>query len=240
MLRLLWRHSLPAGHRTRGPKQTVTVDAVVTAAVTVADREGYAQVSIRAVAAELGLRPMSLYTYVPGKDALVELMVDTIAREDEPIDTGLPVRARLAAIAGQFHGELLRHPWLLEVSAWRPVLGPGRSLRYERQLAALEGTGLPDLEMDQVLTTLSGFAAGNARTAVAAARSRAEMTDERWWALYGPLLEKVMPAKQFPVSSRVGALVGELYQAPGDPDRSYEFGLRTVLDGLERLIGPQA
>lgn len=234
LLRLLWRRSLLNRVGSRGPKQTVSIDAVIAAGIAIADRDGYAQVSIRTVAAELGLRPMSLYTYVPSKDALIALMVDTVAERDEPIATEPPMRDRMTAIARQIRDELICHPWLLEAGLWRPILGPARSLRYERQLAALDGVGLSDLEMDQVIATLTAFATGNAQVVVAATRSRAQMTDAQWWEINGPLLAEVMPAERFPVSSRVGAVVGELYQGPGDPDGAFEYGLARLLDGLTR------
>ncbi|MEU7766098.1 TetR/AcrR family transcriptional regulator [Nocardia sp. NPDC049190] len=235
-MNLLWRHELPPRPAGRGPKQTVSLDAVVAAAVALADRDGYAKVSIRTVAAELGLRPMSLYTYVPSKDALTVLMVDQVAAEDAPIPADLPARARMAAIACQVHAELLAHPWLLEVSPWRLVLGPGRMRRYERQLGAIEGIGLSDLSMDRVIAVLSEFATGNARMALAAVRDTQRMSDARWWEVHGPVLAEVMPSNVFPLSSRVGAAVGELYQAPADPDGAFEYGLARLLDGILREV----
>lgn len=232
LMALLWREAKPPRAGGRGPKQTVTVDAVVTAAVALADREGYAKVSIRTVAAELGLRPMSLYTYVPSKDALIVLMVDAVADEDVPIPAEPGPRERMAAIARQIRNELHVHPWLLEVPPWRLVLGPGRMRRYERQLAALEGIGLSDVEMDRVIAVLSEFATGNARMAVAAARATQQMSDADWWELHGPLLSEVMPAGSFPLSARVGSAVGELYQAPADPDSAFEYGLARMLAGI--------
>lgn len=236
LLQLLWRESLPRRPGARGPKPGVSVDEVVRAGVAIADREGYDKVSIRAVAAELGLRPMSLYTYVPSKEALVILMVDAVAAEDPPIDPALPVRDRMAAIARVVRAELIAHPWLLEVPPWRLVLGPGRLRRYERQLAALDGTGLPDVELDRVIAVLSEFATGNARMAVAARRSAREMSDAQWWEVHGPLLTQVMPATEFPLSARVGATVGEQYQAPGDPDGAFEYGLDRLLTGIESTL----
>ncbi|WP_153407846.1 TetR/AcrR family transcriptional regulator C-terminal domain-containing protein [Nocardia macrotermitis] len=230
---LLWRDALPPPARARGPRQGVSVDAVVRAGIAIADREGYERVSIRTVAAELGLRPMSLYTYVPGKDALIMLMVDAVAAEDAPIDPARPVRERMAAIAHGVRAELLAHPWLLEVPPWRQVLGPGRIRRFERQLAALDGTGLDDLEMDRVIAVLSEFATGNARMAVAAARSAREMSDAQWWEMHGPLLAQVMPESDYPLSSRVGAAAGQTYEAPGDPDGAFDYGLARLLDGIE-------
>ncbi|WP_280472469.1 TetR/AcrR family transcriptional regulator [Nocardia cyriacigeorgica] len=232
LLALLWRHELPPRPGGRGPKQAVSVDEVVRTAIALADRDGLAKLSVRAVAAELGLRPMSLYTYVPSMRALTVLMVDAVALDDRPLPTDAPPRARLAAIARQVRAEVIAHPWLLEVSPWRVVLGPGRMRRYERQLAAVDGIGLTDVEMDRVVAVLTEFATGNARMAVAAAREAAEMSDARWWEVHGPLLAQVMPADEFPLASRVGAAVGELYQAPADPDGAFEFGLDALLDGI--------
>ncbi|RMI30090.1 TetR/AcrR family transcriptional regulator C-terminal domain-containing protein [Nocardia stercoris] len=237
LLRLLWRHDLPPRTGARGPKQHLSVDEVVAAGLAVAARDGYHGVSIRSVAAELGVRPMSLYTYVPSRDALIVLMVDAVAAADEPIDPALPLPERMRAIAAGIRAELLAHPWLLEVPPWRQVLGPGRMGRYERQLAALEGAGLSDLEMDRTIAVLSEFAAGNARTAVARRRAIAEMPDARWWELFGPLLGRVVPAGRFPLADRVGAAVGEIYQAPADPDGDFEYGLRSLVAGLTAGLG---
>ncbi|MCA1007058.1 TetR/AcrR family transcriptional regulator [Rhodococcus hoagii] len=234
---LLWRHELPSHPVRRGPKQTVSVDAVVAAAIVLADREGYASVSIRAVAAELGLRPMSLYTYIPSKDALAVLMVDAVADEDTILISGeLGPRERMAAIARQVRAELIAHPWLLEVPPWRHVLGPGRMRRFEQHLAAIEGIGLSDLAMDRVIAVLSEFATGNARVAVAALDATRQLSDAEWWQVYGPLLAAAMPPSLFPLSARVGSAVGELYQAPADPDGAFEYGLTKLLDGIMREV----
>lgn len=232
LLELLWRHSLPPRTGGRGPRQTVSVDDVVTAAIGLADREGYEKVSIRAVAAELGLRPMSLYTYVPSKEALTVLMVDAVAAADAPLPTDAPARERLAAVARQVRDEYLAHPWLFEVPSWRMVLGPGRTRRYEQQLSAVDGIGLDDPGMDRVISVLTQFATGNARTALAAARSTREQSDADWWETYGPLLTEVMPAAEYPLSTRVGAAVGELYQAPGDPAGDFEYGLARLIEAI--------
>ncbi|WP_067656790.1 TetR/AcrR family transcriptional regulator C-terminal domain-containing protein [Nocardia harenae] len=228
LIALLWRRHLPPRPPGRGPRQTVNVDAVLAAALALADRDGLAGVSIRAVAAELGLRPMSLYTYVPGKGELVAAMVDELAAADGPLPGGAP-RQRLAAVAGQVRAELLAHPWLLEVSPWPQVLGPGRLRRYDRQLAALTGLGLDDVAMDRAVSVLTEFATGNARTAVAARRAG---DDGAWWAAHGPLLAAVVPEREFPTAARVGAAVGERYQAPGDPDGDFEYGLAVLIDGI--------
>ncbi|UGT56660.1 TetR/AcrR family transcriptional regulator [Nocardia asteroides] len=232
IVELLWRHALPAKPGARGPKPTLSVDAVVAAGIALADRDGIEKLTIRAVAAELGLRAMSLYTYVPSKEALVVLMVDAVAAGDPPIPATLPVRDRMIAIAAGVRAELLAHPWLLEVSPWRQVLGPARMRRYENQLRAIEDTGLSDLAMDRAIAVLTDFATGNARLAVAAAGAAAQLSDADWWQVHGPLLARVMPAGDFPLAGRVGTAVGEHYQAPADPDGAFAYGVATLVDGI--------
>ncbi|HEY1105165.1 MAG TPA: TetR family transcriptional regulator, partial [Agromyces sp.] len=64
-LRLLWRERLGRPVGTRGPKQRSSVDEVVEAAVLLADDEGLEALSMRRIADRLGMKPMSVYTYVP-------------------------------------------------------------------------------------------------------------------------------------------------------------------------------
>lgn len=53
--------------------------------------------------------------------------------------------------------------WLLDVSGVRPWLGPHMAGRYEWQLSTVERIGLDDLEMDQTIALLAGFASNGAR-----------------------------------------------------------------------------
>ncbi|GGK41140.1 TetR/AcrR family transcriptional regulator [Nocardia camponoti] len=230
VIELLWRHYRPERPPQRGPKPGMTVDDVVLAGIRIADRDGIAKLSMRTVAAELGMRPMSLYTYVPSKEALLTLMVDHLATEDDPLPTGTQA---LIAIATQVRAELIAHPWLLEITPWRHVLGPGRTGRYDRQLAALaELTDLDDLAADRAIAILTDFATGNARLAVGRARASEELSDADWWATNGPLLAELVPADAFPLAARVGARAGEHYGAPADPDGAFVYGAQLLADGI--------
>ena len=75
-LALLWRD--PGGGRRRGPGRSLTVDAVVEAGLALADAEGLTAVTMRGVAQRVGVSTMSVYTYVPGKAELLDLMVDLL------------------------------------------------------------------------------------------------------------------------------------------------------------------
>src|SRR5580658_9843244 len=69
----------------RGPRPGLTPDAIVDAAVRIADTEGLDAVSMARVAAELGFTTMSLYRYVTSKDELLQLMWNASARGAETL-----------------------------------------------------------------------------------------------------------------------------------------------------------
>ncbi|MGH3880875.1 MAG: TetR/AcrR family transcriptional regulator [Actinophytocola sp.] len=235
---LLWRDdSAPA--KGRGPKPGLTVDRIVAAAVEVADAEGLAALSMRRVAEKLGVGTMSLYTYVPSKAELVDVMFDTILGEIPRGEVEGGWRLRLEAIARASWDHYRRHPWVLQVMAMsRPPLGPNSIAGYDHDLRAVDGIGLSELEMDSVLNLLHVFVQGAARTAIEADASASDtgVTDLEWWETYAPLLAKVFDAEKYPVAARVGAVAGEVYQAAYDPEHGFRFGLVRLLDGIEVLV----
>src|SRR5690554_4432165 len=238
-LTLLWRHHLGEPQGTRGPRQKFSVDQVVDAAIALADSEGIDALSMRNVAERLGTRVMSLYTYVPGKAELIDLMVDAVQLEVPlPATTPTGWRAKLEAVARDNWELYQRHPWLLQVDTTRPPLGPGISDRYEYQLGAVDGIGLSDLDMDSIITLVGGFVAGAARSEAAARRvaESSATTDAQWWEVNAPILDRVMDGSRYPLAGRVGTTVGELFNAAGNPQHAWEFGLARVLDGVEQYI----
>jgi AcrR family transcriptional regulator len=236
-LELLWRRTLGTPQGRRGPKQRVSVDEVIQAGIAVADEEGLPAFSMRKVADRLGLKLMSVYTYVPGRSELIGLMLDEVIGEvPHPPHTG-DLRERITGVARHMWAEYHRHPWLLQVESSRPWIGPNSSERYEWQLTAIEGAGFGDIVMDQIVTMIAAFTAGSAQFSVTVKRTveQSGISDADWWAVNAPILERVMVPGAYPVSGRVGTAAGIEYNALGDPDRSFHFGLDRLLDGIELL-----
>jgi AcrR family transcriptional regulator len=236
-LALLWRQP-PEGPR-RGPARALDLDAVVAAAVGLADRDGLEAVTMRAVAQALGVAPMTLYTYVPGRAELLDLMLDAVHARTARRDTaGQPWRERLTAVAEENRALFTAHPWAAAVSTLRPPLGPGSTAKYEHELAALDDTGLDDVERDDCLTHLLSFVQANARAVAEAqaARRQSGLDDAQWWAAAGPLLARVLDPARYPRAVRVGAAAGAAHGSAHDPDHAYRFGLARVLDGLAALV----
>jgi AcrR family transcriptional regulator len=237
-LKLLWREPGPADNR-RGPRQGLSVEQVVATAIDLADTDGLGAVTMRQVAHTLGVVPMSLYTYVPGKAELLDLMLDTVYGQMPRGDLSrTPWRERLAAVAQENRDMFDRHPWVADIATNRPPLGPGLMAKYEHELTAFDGLGLDDVEMDAALTFLLGFVHAAARSAAeaAAVRQDSEMSEEQWWAANAPLLTRVFDQNRYPTASRVGAAAGAAHGAAYSPDHAYHFGLQRILDGLGALI----
>ncbi len=234
---LLWRDE--SAIPRKGPRRALTLDQVIGAAIEVADADGLDALTIRRVAQALNTSPMTIYTHVPGKAELLDLMVDAVyAHLSRTATTGQPWRARLTAVAQDNRALFQDHPWLTTVSTQRPVLGPGAIAKYEHELAALDGHGLTDVQLDDCLTYLLTFVHASARTAIEAqaVRQATALTDEQWWASAGPLLARVLNPADYPLATRVGEAAGQAHQGAYDPDHMYEFGLARLLDGLAPLL----
>lgn len=225
---------------TRGPKPGLSVERVVRASIAVADAEGLPGLSMRRVADAVGVSTMSLYTYVPGKGELVDLMLDRVMREAVgPEEATGGWRERLELVARRNWELYHRHPWMLQVAMMsRPPLGPNAIAKYDHELCAIDGIGLTGVEVDSVLTLVLGHVEGTARRAVEAAQAekRTGKTDYEWWSANAPLLEKVFDAERYPTAARVGPSAGAAYDAAYAPEHAFEFGLQRVLDGVEILV----
>lgn len=226
---LLWR-----GEDEPSARSGLTVTRIGEAGIELADRDGLAALSMRRVAEHLGVGTMSLYTYVPGKDELIFVMVEAVRSELPPLE-GEGWRESLESIAYQNWELYHRHPWLLEVPVTRPVVGPVVMERNEAELRAVDGMGLSEIEMDAAIGLVHNHVAATARKALEIARDaeRSGMTDDQWWYAVLPTLTKVLANRNLPITSRVGEAIGAPHS---DPRHDLEFGLRCILDGIEARI----
>lgn len=235
-LQLMWGK---ADAPRRGPKAKVGLNDLVMAAIAIADAEGIEAVSTRRVAEAVGISAMSFYTHVPDKAVLLDLMLDAavgLQAGEKPEFKPEQWRANVAFIARSFRDFYIAHPWVLQISTHRPVLGPHTMRSYEIFLSAFDGLGLSEIEMDLSGTMIANYVHGAARD-VARAKMVKELTgrsDDEWWHAIAPYLE-TLDFSPYPVANRIGPVVGEIYGL-GDPDLAFDFGLERILDGLAAMI----
>ncbi|GAA3544592.1 TetR/AcrR family transcriptional regulator C-terminal domain-containing protein [Amycolatopsis ultiminotia] len=247
-LELLWRAG--TGPRTApGPKPALSVDRIVRAAVEIADAEGMAALSMRAVGERLGRTAMALYTYVPSKTELIDLMDDHVLgelREDYDLTGGWrPALSELAHELWTFH---LRHPWLLQVSPARPVLGPGEFRMQEIVLRVLFTTGLPAARVRRIVSTLLTVVRGAVQIAAEARQAAREtgLSDEDWWRSRSAVLAELVPdlVTRYPQVARLGEDAGpppaQVPYLEHEARLSLEAGVELLADGIAAALTREA
>jgi TetR/AcrR family transcriptional regulator, tetracycline repressor protein len=116
----------PIGRRTGRPR-AVTAQAILDAALAQLDAGGAAAVSIRGIAAQVGIAPNAVYTYFPSKAAVLRALVERFlgdVNHDRFIDRKLPWRARVEALGLELRSHLVAHPGAVHLILGRPMDGP--------------------------------------------------------------------------------------------------------------------
>ncbi|TJZ57412.1 TetR/AcrR family transcriptional regulator [Streptomyces piniterrae] len=212
---------------SRGRKPAFSRKAITAAAVALADAEGLEAVTMRRVASEVGAGVMSLYSYAPDKETLLELMVDHVSGE---LPTADPLtgdwRTDLKAIGHLQRALMLRHPWLPTALSARRTLGPHTLAFLERALAVLRPTRLDGAAKLEVFAQLTGFVA--AQVAHEIAQAAAAQSPERT-AAEARYLAAVAADGRHPELAEALAAPGR----PLDPDSTFTRFLDRLIDGLD-------
>lgn len=171
-------------------------------------------------------------------------MLDTVLGERALPDPDAGWRDGLEALAREDWVHYHRHPWVLEISGTRALLGPNETAGFEAAVRTVAGIGLTGREMVAVVTLVGQYVRGAAEAATDAdqAERRTGVSDADWWSARAPILEQVFDPARYPT---LVAIQSEgAFDPPGDPadyNRSravddFAFGLARVLDGLESLV----
>jgi AcrR family transcriptional regulator len=93
------------------PKQPLSRERVLRAAIELADRDGIGALTMRRLAQELGIEAMSLYHHVAGKDDILAGMVDLVTTEIPLPDPAGDWKAAIRQTAIAEFEILTAHPW---------------------------------------------------------------------------------------------------------------------------------
>lgn len=232
----------------RGPRQRLELARIVDTAIAEADRAGPAALSMRVLAQALGVGPATLYTYVPGKAELLELMVDRVVGA-QPLPTAeAGCRAGLHRLATSDLDAYRAHPWLLQVATSRTVFGPHVLARYNAALALLDGRGLAALDVTGCVAAVESYTRGAASAVVEAEQAPVHTgsSDDEWWERRAPLLDERLPGcfPELVALDEAGAFAVSGTTLPYMLQRAldrFAFGLDLVLDSIDtRIAATQA
>lgn len=246
-LALLWRHHRPpAGEPDRpalGRRPRLSLDKVVDAGITLADAGGLAAASMTRVARSLGVGTMTLYTYVPSKEELLDLMVDQVLGERSLPGPGEPRPTAWRAQVGLYSDETRtmfhRHRWLADVSVVRPPVGPGLLAGREYLLSVLAelGLGVAHLNAASLAITMYVDSAASMAADSEQLEQATGQTNDAWWTDRNELWETYFDVERHPAITALwnaGGFVSGTREAAAE---AYRFGLDRLLDGIEALVG---
>ncbi len=219
----------PPSPRRRGPRPRHSREDVVRAAVAIADSDGLEAVTFRAVAARLGTGVMSLYNYVPDKQALVCEMTEQVGAELElPEPTG-DWRADMHLVAGRQRDLVHRHRWLITALSHLQPLGPATLALLEFALGALEPAGLSARDRLETISLVNGFVLNIVRAELDA---RAAAASPQRQASQFAMVPELLATGRYPRFAAAIAQGGE--PETFDPAAHFDRLLDRILDGLVR------
>jgi AcrR family transcriptional regulator len=195
----------------------LTRDRIIAAAVTMADRDGFAAVTLRRIAAELGVHVTSLYNHVPTRDAvtdgIIESLIDEAKLPTSPVSWEEWVRSFFAAMGTM----ATTHPGAFAALQRRPVQGPRAAASFEVALEAFARAGLGPQDAYGAVKAAS-------LTSLAVAL-------ERGLAAHGVPSETAiedLPPETFPEVRRIAGVA--------DPEAAWAFTLETLVSGLRAQV----
>ncbi|MFI9102167.1 TetR/AcrR family transcriptional regulator [Streptomyces fildesensis] len=218
-----------------GQQPPLTQEALVGAALLVLERDGLDALSMRRVAAELGVQAPSLYWHVRNKEQLLDLLADALVADAVPPPREGGWREQLRAYCHLHRRHLLGKRDAARVVAGRFNLGPSLLVILEDQLDRLREAGFPAAEAALTSYLLGNYVAGfvlQEQSPLSAAEAVGQATRTEVVNAARDHLQQ-LPADRFP---NLVALAAELSE-PDMEDR-FAFGLERILDGLATLLEP--
>jgi AcrR family transcriptional regulator len=212
----------------RRPRPALSRERVLAAGMTLADGIGIEALSMRRLGEALGVEAMSLYNHVPGKDALLDGMVDAVFAEIElpSADGGWRTAMRTRAIS--VRAALRRHRWAISLMQSRTAPGPSTLAHHDAVIGVLRAGGFTVAQTAHALSLLDSYIYGFALQEAALPFRTPEETAEVAQGIFDGL-----PADRYP--HFVELATQHVLQPGYDYGDEFEFGLDLVLDGLERL-----
>jgi AcrR family transcriptional regulator len=198
--------------------EPLSPEAIVDAALRIADADGIGAVSMRRVAADLSCTPMSLYEHVANKDALLDLMADQAMASLPELRPGAPWQREMTRFFTAFHELFLAHPAVAHVMVTRPLSGPVALRRGEPAFAVLVAAGFSDAQAVEAFIALASYTIGASLYELA--RRETHTRDTRF--------EDDVVAVEYPLLVR---LAPHLHRSTGG--QQFRRGLRHLLDSYQ-------
>jgi AcrR family transcriptional regulator len=220
----LW-FSPPGGDESR--RRALTRERVVAEALTAIAADGIDALSMRGLAARLGVVPGALYRHVRSKEELCDLVVDGVLAEvDTQADRTLDWAGQVKSLAGRLRAVLEGHPGIAGLLKTRDPLGPHSLALAEAFLAPLRAAGLTEQETALAFSLIYDYTLGFAlsdRTTINEQRVQDTATRQQLHAFF-----RTLPADRFPALAALGEHIWA-----DNRDERFTASLETLIGGLQ-------
>lgn len=201
-------------------------EKVLAMALRIVDKKGIESLSMRNLAQALKVEAMSLYNHVPGKERLLDGLVELVVGELDLPTLGGDWRSAMRGRAMTAHGVLMRHPWATMLLVSRLNIGPNMLRYIDCTVGCLREAGFSWAMADHAWNTLDAFTYG-----FTLQRLNFPLEPQQYAAAAKQFLPMI-PAGTFPY---MNGLSQEIIAGRHDGLQHLELGLELLLDGLERV-----
>jgi len=203
----------------------LTRERIVDAAVALVERHGETALSMRAVAAELNVAPMSLYNHVPNKAALLDgIAYRVMSGLELDYDPGVGWKTQARTLIRAFRRVAREYPACMNLIVTHSVELPFGIKPIERALAVTDIAGFDGPTSVRVMRAIIAYALG----------AQLRETDMVKMLDYLPPDPAASFAELDPVEfPHVTALAKEL--TAHDPESDFEFGLELFISAIDAL-----
>ena len=209
-----------------GPRRSISQADIVDAAFEIFEEKGGDAVSIRGVAARLGLTPTAMYTYFTSKNALQRAMVEQVFSGLDLVaaaDPSVPWRTRVHRLAADVRSRFAEHPGAIVLVASGPLDGRHALSFGETLLEGFTGAGMPLADAARATAAVRAYVLGVVTLDASDSGRDAEAADapSALWT----------EATQHPLTEAVNLLAADGASADGTGD-PFATGLDRLLDGF--------
>jgi AcrR family transcriptional regulator len=204
-------------------------ERVLQGAMAVADRDGLGSLTIRSLAQELGVKPMSVYHYVTNKDQILDSIVDRVFDEIELPSPGGDWRIEMRRRAGSARQALSRHPWAIALLQSRVNPGPATLRHHNAVLGTLRSAGFSIELTAHAFALIDSYVFGFALSETTLPISGPDTIVE--------VAESMIPREAAELYPYLIEFTTEHVLQPGYDFRAeFDFGLDAILDALEAAV----
>jgi AcrR family transcriptional regulator len=204
-------------------------ERVLRGAIAIADAAGIGALTMRSLAQELGVKPMSLYHHVANKEEILDGIIDVVFSEiDLPsADADWQTAMRQRAISAR--RVLARHPWATPLMDSRTNPGPATLRQHDSVIGTLRRAGFSIQMTAHAYSLLDSYVYGFALQEAALPFNSPDTVPD-----VAETILAQFPSAEYP---HLAELATEHVIQPGyDSGNEFEFGFDLILDGLNRLL----